>query len=61
MTALAALGHASAAGALSILVWLLIAIVIVGIVYWAASALLPHPWPVLIALLVALILLLYWL
>jgi DMSO reductase anchor subunit len=45
---------------LELLVSLLILLLVIGVVYWIAAALLPHPIP-LIVLVVGVIVLLFWL
>lgn len=59
MNALALVAAASTHGLLALLLWVLIAIVVLGVIYYVASLVLPHPWPTVIALIVGLVILLW--
>lgn len=50
---------AATASGLSLLVYVIVGILIVGLAYWVASLLLPHPIPTIVAIVVALIVLLW--
>ena len=49
---------ASASGALTLIVWVILIALVLGLGYWLLSQVLPHPWPAVIIGVLALILLL---